>query len=335
VFEGHIGTPKIEYGLQVTANRDTTALEVEKAFATYALRDNLKIGAGRFKDNFNREESISDGKQLAVERSLVNTIFSQNYVEGAWVDWAASDMVHAFLSVTDGQRSGDPGGASTGFLNTGNDFHADSTDVGLTGRVDVRLAGDWKQADEFTSWSGDGFGLFVGGAVHYELAETGDDQTIGTTGVTGPYDDFVSYTIDALVKCHGFNAFGAFLGQHINTTDDNPVGDLDSFAVLVQAGYMVIPDKLEPFARYEWISVDDEVSDGDISIVTVGANYYIIKHNAKLTLDALWVLEPVTNASVLGFGGAAGTGLSGIGVLADNPDEDDQIVLRASFQLLF
>lgn len=335
VFEGHIGSPKIEYGLQITANRDTIALEVEKAYAAYAFTDTFRVGVGRFKDNFLREESISDGRQLAVERSLLNNIFTTNYAEGVYAEWAATEMVRLFFSVNDGSRSGDPGGTSTGFLNTGNDFHNDSTDVALTARADFKLAGDWKQADDFSAWSGEALGVFAGAAVHYELAETGDDQASGTTGVTGPYDDFVTYTLDALADWRGLAVYAAFIGQHINAADGNANGDLDNFGALVQAGFMVIPDKIEPFARYEWIGIDDEVADDDLNIVTIGANYYLKKHAAKFTLDAMWVMDPVTNANVLGFSGGAGTGLTGIGVLADDADEEDQIVLRASFQLLF
>jgi phosphate-selective porin OprO/OprP len=336
VLDGHIGSPKWEYGLQITANRDTTALEVEKAFVAYQLIDGIKVGGGRIKDNFLREESISDSKQLAVERSVVNQIFTTNYVEAVYAEAKPADAVQLSVSINDGAHSGDPGGSSTGFQNGGNDFNSDATDFAITGRLDLKLAGDWAQAEDFAAWSGQPTALFIGAAAHYELAESGDAQASGTTSVTGPYDDFVTYTADALFKAGGLGVYAAFVGQHIDATDGNTTpGSLDNFAALVQAGYFVIPDKFEPFIRYEWIGIDKAVATDNLNIVTVGANYYFKKHNAKLTLDAVWALDPVTNGNTLGFVGSSGTGLSGVGLLGDAAGQENQVAIRAQVQLLF
>lgn len=335
VFDGHIGSPKWEYQIQATANRDTSALEIEKAYIAYGLTDSVKIGAGRYKENFLRESYISDGKQLAVERSLVEQVFGTGYVEGLFAEVQPTQWLQLSASVTDGQRSGDPGGSSTGYLNGGNDFYADATDLAVTGRADVKLAGDWKQADDFAAWSGQPFALFVGGGVHYELAETGDTQASGTTGAVGPYDDFVTYSVDGLAKVGGLGIYAAFIGQHIDATDANARGNLDNHGALVQAGYFVIPDKLEPFARYEWLAVDDALHTNDLNLVTVGANYYFRKHAARISVDAVWALNNINSANTLDFAGPSGTGLSGLGLLADAPNRENQVVVRAQIQLLF
>ena len=55
----------------------------------------------------------------------------------------------------------------------------DDTDIALTARADVRLSGNWKQAKDFVDWARDEMGLFLGGAIHYEVSETGDHGSAG------------------------------------------------------------------------------------------------------------------------------------------------------------
>ena len=88
---------------------------------------------------------------------------------------------------------------------------------------------------------------------------------------------------------------------------------------------MVIPEKLEPFLRWEYLDLDEDEIGGedDVNIVTIGMNYYFNKHNAKFTLDVVWALDALPASS------------TGLGLLADDRDGDDQVAVRAQFQLLF
>lgn len=335
VFDGFVSSPRLTYQLQITANRDTSALELERAFIGYKINDAFTVGGGRFKDNFLREETISDSRQLAVERTLVNQIFSQNYVEGVYATWQPCQEAKLFASITDGQRSGDPGGSSTGFQNGGNDFNNDASDLALTARADVKLAGDWAQANDFNSWSGEPLAVFLGGGAHYEIAESGDSQVSGTTTATGAYDSFLSWTVDGSIEYLGANFYAAYVGQFLDAAVGNARGDQTSHAFLAQAGYMIIPDKLEPFVRYEWISIDNAVAVNDVNIFTAGLNYYLNKHAAKVTMDVVWVMQPLSSGNTQGFSGSTGTGLTGLGLLGDAASAEDQVSLRVQFQLLF
>src|SRR5690606_17756650 len=149
------------------------------------------------------------------------------------------------------------------------------------------------------------------------------------------------YTVDASAEFGGFNLFGAIVGQSFAGDDDGaglPGGleDADQFGVVVQGGAFVIPDKLELFARYEWIDFDGvfyrnssggtaggtgDLAEDDLSIITLGGNYYFQKHAAKFTLDLQYALDPVpaTNTAT--------------GLIAS--DDDDQIAIRGQFQFTF
>lgn len=329
-FDGHIFSPDLTYRVQLAANRDTGAVELEEGIIGYATNDQLRLFVGRFSDPLLRDSFTSNSRQLAVERSITSYIFAgnDNYTEGAGVDYRPGDALRFRATVNDGIASGNPGGINTGFLNTPNDFFTDSTDFAATGRADLLVAGNWKQMDDFSAWSGEPFAAFIGAAIHYEVAETGDGNTSGFTPVTGPYDDFITWTIDGSIETNGLNLFAAFIGQHINATSFNLFpGDMDNYGFVVQGGYMVVPDKFEPFARYEWVSIDS--APDDLSLITGGFNYYFHGHATKFTMDVVWSMEPLTAVNTLG------AGLSGAGLLGDNPGADDQVSVRAQFQLLF
>lgn len=182
--------------------------------------------------------------------------------------------------------------------------------------------------DDFASWSGEPFAAFAGFGLHYEVAETGDGQTSGATASTGPYDSFLIWTFDGSIETNGLNIYAAILAMHTQATAANLVpGDMDNYGFIVQGGYMVIPDKLEPFLRYELVSVDG--APDDVNIITLGANYYWRSHALKFSTDVVVALDPLTSANTLG------TSFSGAGLLTDNPTSGNQVAVRAQLQLLF
>lgn len=331
-FEGHIGDPKLLYEAVIVADRNTGTIGLELGKIEHEFADGLSAVFGRYKAPFLREELTSSRRQLAVERSVVNEVYSLGYTEGAGLT-LKTDSLRAALMINDGQNAGELGGTFA----SGKDFNNDHTDVAFTARLDARLSGDWKQMDDFASWSGEPTGLFIGAAFHYQNQETGSGNDFngdGDTADTGEsIDSFFSWTADGSVEIAGFNAYAAFIGQHTQATDTGGP-DLDNYGAVIQGGYMIVPDKFEPFARYEWLSLDDEApgNQTDVSIVTVGANYYLSKHSAKFTLDVLYALDPITSSSTTSLYSG---GFSGLGLLNDAANEDGQVALRAQFQLLF
>jgi hypothetical protein len=177
------------------------------------------------------------------------------------------------------------------------------------------------------AWSSlNGLQAFVGGGVHYQDVR---GSTMPYTGM-GEYDNLLIWTIDGLFKFHGFSVMAAYYGMHADSTDSGM--DFDNYAATIQGGLFVIPDKLEPFARYEWIGPDGDISAAahDVNVLTFGGNYFFSKHDAKLTVDMVYVLDSLDAGSIL-----AASGSNGIGLLGDATGRASQVALRAQFQLLF
>jgi len=89
---------------------------------------------------------------------------------------------------------------------------------------------------------------------------------------------------------------------------------------------MVVPDKFEVFARYEWLNLQDAISQSHPELITAGVNYYVAKHRAKITLDATWVLQALP-------AGIAGSGAANTDLLASTTS--DQAMVRGQVQLMF
>jgi outer membrane murein-binding lipoprotein Lpp len=345
-FAGHVASPKLHYAVRLAIDPNNNSVFGDKITIGYDVTDDLYLWAGEDTAPFLREEITSSSRQLAVERSLINEFFTVDKVQGIGMVWS-SDMVKVSGMINDGAHSGDRDGtlASTGFYGFGFDdfdlpfdpdegeildyiysvfdftgakgFSSDYTDFAATGRIDVMVMGNWNQMDDFSSWAGEEMAVFIGGALHYEVGETGS---------SAPNYDVLLWTIDASVEVDGLNVYLAYVGANI---DADAGGDEPSpWGIVAQAGYNIplsSGDSVEPFARWEHLDVDaSHGSDDEVDIVTVGANYYFNRHNAKLTADVVWALDPI------------GAPATDAGLLEDSFEgSDDQFALRVQFQLLW
>ncbi len=339
---GYIGDPRFTFAIRFGPDREDAEVLGEKAVIGYHPTDAISFYAGDDKAGFLREETTSPAMQLAVERSLMAEIFTAGYIQGIWVTWQVNDSLQLYASLNDGVRSGEQDNefnssfitAPVGDGDLGpihKSFFLDRTDIAGTFRIDYKLAGNWAQYQDFSAWSGEPFAAFIGAAIHLELGETGSSPG---GGASGSNDSFLLWTIDGSIEYNGFNIFAAAAGLH---TDLESGDNLDMYGIVLQAGYMIIPDKLEPFARVEWIDLDGRNAGGknDIIIVTVGANYYLLRHQAKFSADVLWVANNMPSSATLGLQDNQSFDQT-LGHLGLRASEDyNQWVLRLQFQLMF
>jgi hypothetical protein len=341
---GYIGDPRFTYGIRFGPDREDNEVLGEKAVIGYHPSRELSFYAGEDKAGFLREETTSPAMQLAVERSLMNEIFTVGYIQGIWMTWQVNDDLNFYASFNDGVRSGEAdnefNSAFILFPPTDGDlesihkpFFLDHSDFAATFRLDWKLAGTWKQYEDFSAWSGEPLAIFLGAALHLEAGETG--ASAGSGGKTGSNDNFLMWTVDGSIEKDGFNLFASFVGLH---TDLESGHQLNAYGAVIQAGYMIIPDKLEPYARIEWIDLDGRNTTGknDLVILTFGTNYYVHRHRAKLSADVMWVVNEMPGSNVVGTQDDIDGFDQGLGHLGlRQAGKGDQWVLRLQFQLLF
>lgn len=320
-FSGNIFDPNMFYEVTGAFNRNGGDFNLENAFFGYDWDNGFSARGGQFKLPFLREELVSSKYQLAVDRSVVNEEFNQDFSQGVEFSYK-KDWFGGYFAFSDG------------FGSRNTDFQNDPADIALTARAEILFAGDWKQFKDFTSQRGSEFAAMLGAAVHYEMAPDNDGD---------PKPWFLPYTLDISVEGDGWNLFGAFVGQHSDNDLPGAAGvDADDFGFVVQGGFYVADD-WEIFARYDLIIPDDDrASNDNFNTITAGVNYYIHGHAAKFTLDVAYYIDETTSSD-LGLIGAVSSntatngpatgGNTGIGMLASG--EEGQFTIRAQFQLLF
>ncbi len=272
------------------------------------MEDEAKITIGQFKLPFLYEELVSSGRQLAVDRSFVNSLFTQGRSQGIMLTYAGNedDVYRAQVAFSDGFNT-----ANTRFDN------ATEADFSIGGRFDYKVSGAWSDFQDFTSTQGQEQALRFGGAIFYQ---SGDGTYASGTGATTELD-LLSITADGQWESNGISVFGAF----ILTDADTAGGDATNLGFIAQAGYR-FDENNEVFGRFDYLVTDTSGLDDFVSL-TAGYNHYVFgDHNAKFTADVFFIFETVGQTDF-----AAGSPNQGL--LPDGGDP--QVGIRTQFQFQF
>lgn len=310
-FSGHVVDPSWLYVIQ--GNFDGTesgTFELQDAYIAKAFDNGLIFAAGQLRVPMTREFLVDEGRQLAVERSLMDAEFGARRTQGV-------ALIHAgeTIKLTGAFTDGHPGPNGSESMNT--PWVTEDTEWSLTGRIEGLLAGTWAQFDQFTSPRGNETGFLLGGAVHWQQSESGT----ATDEI-----QVLQWTLDASAQFDGWNLYAAVVGRHLSEAVD-----LDQYGFVIQGGFY-LTDDWELYARYEWGDDDDYSGGDDLSIITAGFNRYFAGQTLKWTSDFGYALNEVTATWGDGFLGVGGRYS---GWRTDAPGEDGQWVLRTQLQLMF
>ena len=303
------------YKLQFQANRNTANVTADDAYITKGLGDGWTLVVGSAKLPFARQELISASRQVAADRSLVNEFFTLNRSDQVQVRYGTDNMKFA-IAASDGGNANFSGALADA-----------SNDFAVTARGDWMLIGDDWGASKHEFGGTDEDALFVGAAVHYEVAEG---------SAAGLPENGLAWTIDALYKTGAIGLTAAFFGNH--TENGGATADSDQYGLYVQGSYDLGND-WDIFGRWEYIDDDAVAGAGtdELQAVTVGVNHHFSK-KVKFTADVIWIYEgdnPSADGNFLNGGElSSALGLSSTAFSASD-DHDDQIALRLQIQLLF
>ncbi len=269
-------------------------------YTGYDFDNGWTAAVGTFKTPLLREELVDARFQLAVERTVINYLYTAGYTDGLMVEYRG-DNLHFIGSYNNGMNDAVYGGGiSTGGTSP---FTSAIADFAVTARVEWLFEGDWDQFNDFTSPQGSDTALMLGGAVH---VQNGSDNI-----------DVLMITADLSAEFDGWNAFGAVTF----TRAEGAGSSVSPMAIVAQGGFYFAKD-VEGFARFEYSDTDTLFAD-NILIVTGGVTKYFEGHNAKWTTDIGFGLEPVPVTVPITDWRADSAGNSG------------QFVVRSQLQLAF
>ena len=310
---------------KITYNFGGNALE--ETYLNYRLIDEAQARIGQDKVQFGRQWITPSGANQFVDVSAVTTAFVPGYDIGLSINGKVADGL-AYYSVG-------------GYNGSGQNNVRNSRDDAFAARIAINPLGDmaYSEADLDNSQKP----LVSIGSSFYRntvngTAEATTTTTTPTAGVgflkTGGWFatgrglsatakqvaateaiDFNTAEVDAAFKWLGFSAQAEyFLAQADGQTSKNIARAQGYY---VQAGYFLIPSKLEIAGRYGYLDPNRDAAN-DHQVETTGAvSWYFSKHNLKIQGD----YTNIHNQARLVTGSTS------------NANDDQQIRLQA--QLLF
>ncbi len=356
-FAGHVIDPSLTFEIKPVLNR--SSISITNGTQTLASRDvvgsvddiwikkdlggGFSVRVGQFRAPFLREELVSSNSMLAVERSLVSDTFAPRFAQGIQVEWEL-DAFRATAFYGDGFRASRVGpttgsGAMSDFGGSYlTDFQTNDTDWAFAGRAEFKLAGEWKQFRDFTSFRGDDFGMLLGFGAMGQNLRPNDANSAGV-------EDMFALTADLAVDFGGasLSTYGVYRQVGLNadraTRDGGTSDSLSQWGFVVQGGVFIFDD-LELFGRYEYGDTDGDqfrtanlLANGETaSVVTVGTNWYPLGYKntgLKWTTDVGFALDSIVDFNSSGANwliDQTGTGLA---------TSDGQFVIRSQLQLQF
>ena len=359
-FTGYLVDPSWEYEFQPAFRRGGGTAGggsldnawVRKTVEAFGGKASLR--AGQFKGPYNKEETVSSARQLAVERTIVGETFTTKWVQGieflqAWdrakIYGFYGDRSRALASIpTDGL---DPALGFPDSINTGS-FSIPQTDYSFIARAEWLVSGSWKQVDDQTSPASEEFGLLFGVAGMAEayrglpVSETiGNDEYFNPASLWGA-------TADVTVAAGGVTVLAAGYFRQVQLASEVATRGGGTNDELLQWGFTIqgsfyLTDHLEPYARWEVGSTDTDqyrtaasalgVDADSANVITIGTNWYpegSKNRNIKLTGDVGFSLAPVVD-----FAQSGADWLPALEPAAGGDYSSTQIVVRTQLQLLF
>lgn len=301
IFSGNLST-QLSFRTQLEFKADGSTV-LKDTYVQYKFGDGWKLKLGQFKPQLLREELVGDLSQLAAERSVVNSVFTQGRSQGLELSREFEEWRIA-ASFTDGLSAD-----NTDFVSS------KEADLALTGRAEYKIAGGWNHFKDFSGWRGSDFGALLGGAMHYQAG--------GDTGATADVD-ILEYTADLSLVGDGWNGYAAFIGRNRDDTSDQ----FNDFGIIVQGG-LFVSSQTELFARYDQVLPDgDRGGTGDpFNTISTGLTYFVFENSraALFRVQGSWFLDAQSESIV--------SPSTSTGVLADT--RGDQIAVMIEFTLRF
>ncbi len=310
-FTGHTFWPHFTYELQLDIdNDDADRVELYNAFLRYDFSapkgwtHEVALKMGLWKMPLFRQEYTSDGRQMMVDRSMANEFFNIDHSVGIGLEGEVTTCSLPFwwhLVVLNG-------------------FDTDGRTPGRTGQLDRNFAyvarwysdlwGEWGKDEESDLSFHESPAIRAGVSAGYSdvnvqfsgTTDTGEHRGFrvvdtgaklaGPTGLAPALTDFTVwlYGADLGFKYRGLSVVSELYVREIVDAVGAAVPDLRDYGYYVQAGYFVVPGKVELTSRYSQIKGDSGSLGGDKASadeVGGGFNYYIKKHNLKIQCDVL------------------------------------------------
>jgi hypothetical protein len=313
VFDGHAFKPSFQYFLQLDADSDAgNVVDMLDYYVTYDLGKDLfcwhenrfRLRLGQWKIGFNRAREESGTRMQFSDRSTASVLFDFDRSIGVGVlgelgrlDWQ--------LTLANGIDTG-------GFRSTRAGL---DQNFAIASRINWLATGDWgKDGHADLDWRtrpavrlGTGYTFSrrdTEGAIEFaspRVVDSGELLARLIPDAVTSYDQ-IMYSTDFNLKYRGCSIVLEYYFRQFTRFSGATVPNLFDHGYWAEAGYFLIPERLQLLARHSYI-VGDSGTLGDTNQssdeVAGGLVWYLRRHNFKLTFDATRINGAPVNDTAL------------------------------------
>jgi phosphate-selective porin OprO/OprP len=287
VFEGHAFDPSLLYKFQVNW---AGSPELEDALLHWRPRPYFGLQGGQYKLPFNRQQITSSGALQFVDRAITDDFFTFQrdqglMLTGSWLG-AQHDRVEWHAGIFNGNGINRASNENSDHLAVGRVLYMPLGKFNYYSESDVEHTPDPR------------FGVGVAGAFNSQADSTATEKArifgsgrLGSffgSDVAGRFD-VAQTTADAHVKYRGLSLLGDYYWAE---ADPNAGASRRAWGYNAQAGYFLIPKRLEAAFRYAF--VDRDAGEGrNLREVGGALGYFFFAHNLKIQADVRNVLDEI------------------------------------------
>lgn len=261
---GNVYSKLIHYYVEIDG--DSFDVGIRNFYVYWTPLEELNAKIGYFKVPFNQQRMSSSAKLLLQDRSIASEQFDQDRDYGFDIYGKPFDghlEYHAAMFQGAGEDDEDRGTED----NLDNELmYVFNVRYNPFGEYDTVDESDLKFTEKFKASAA--ASVVVNPKVKDEKIEDSD----GLLGV-----------VELSMKYRGFS----WHNEYFMRSDDPESGGetVDSDGFFTQAGYFVIPKRLEVAARYSMLDTNEDIRDNIAREYTGGVNYYFRGHRSKIQTD--------------------------------------------------
>ena len=263
-FGGNVYGKLVHYYIEFDG--DSFDVGIRDFYVYWTPLEELNAKLGYFKVPFNQHRMTTSAKLLLQDRAIASEQFDQDRDYGFDIYGKPFDgymEYHAAVFNGAGENPEDRG-------------TDDNLDNELMYVLNLRYNpfGKYDTVDETDLKFTEKFKASVAASVVVNPKER-DEKLVDSDGILG--------VVELSMKYRGFSWHNEYFAMTENPEGDGETVDSDGF--FTQAGYFVIPKKLEVAARYSMLDPDNDVKHDIGKEYTAGVNYYFRAHRSKIQAD--------------------------------------------------
>ena len=283
-MNGFAFDPRLTWRVQLAFESNVANRILDDAWLGWKFVDPLAIQMGQYKTPYSRQELYNDGVLQFPERSLATDAFKPSRDIGFMTFGSLGKGVFTY-------QAGVFGGAGQSNLRTTESVmpmvRLVANPMGTMGASEADIQNHETPA---LSFGANGFTNTLRKLT--ELAFEAELNYAGPAGwlgrnvgrfTLGEEVDIESWGVDAHFKWLGFSLQGeGFWGQAEGQTSGARVY---SYGWYAQAGYFILPEKLDIAGRYSYVDYNRSVPRGGISVISAATTYYFRRNSLKVVFD--------------------------------------------------